>query len=279
MQHGELTTRDGRTLRWYDAGPTYAPLTLMWHHGTPNTGEPPAPLLEHFAAHGIRWIGFSRPAYPGTTRVAHRTVGDVAADAIAVADHARVDQFAVWGHSGGGPHALAAAAANPDRVIAAVSIAGLAPSDAPGLDFFEGMTQGGVHDLQAAQLGVDARRARADSAEDDPAMFIAADVAMFDGPWGWFGRIVAEATANGPGGLVDDDIAYMQPWGFDPGAIAVPVLLMHGDADRIVPAAHSRWLADAIPRATIHTYAGEGHLSVLQHSDVALDWIVDQAMP
>ena len=102
MQHGELTTRDGRTLRWYDAGPTYAPLTLMWHHGTPNTGEPPAPLLEHFAAHGIRWIGFSRPAHPGSTRVAGRSVGDIAGDAIAVADHARVDQFAVWGTQAAG---------------------------------------------------------------------------------------------------------------------------------------------------------------------------------
>ncbi len=183
------------------------------------------------------------------------------------------------GHSGGGPHALATASANPDRVIAAVSIAGLAPFDAPELNFFEGMNQGGIHDLQAAQLGVDARRARADSAEDDPTMFIAADVAMFDGPWSWFGRIVSEATADGPGGLVDDDVAYMQPWGFDPGAIAVPTLLMHGDADRIVPASHSRWLADAIPRATLHTYAGEGHLSVLKHADVALDWIIDQAMP
>ena len=183
------------------------------------------------------------------------------------------------GHSGGGPHALATAAANPDRVLAAVSIAGLAPADATGLDFFTGMNEGGILDLQAAQRGVDVRRSRAERAEDDPAMFIAADVAMFDGPWGWFGRIVAEATANGPGGLVDDDVAYMQPWGFDPGAVAVPVLLMHGDADRIVPAAHSRWLADAIPRATLHTYAGEGHLSVLKHADVALDWIVDQAMP
>ena len=71
----------------------------------------------------------------------------------AVADALGIDQFAVVGHSGGGPHALACGALLPQRVRAVVSIAGLAPFDADGLDWFAGMTDSGVASLGAAAEG------------------------------------------------------------------------------------------------------------------------------
>jgi pimeloyl-ACP methyl ester carboxylesterase len=61
-----------------------------------------------------------------------------AADVAAIADALGIGRFAVLGHSGGGPHALACAALLPERVIAAVSVSGPAPFDAAGLDWFAG---------------------------------------------------------------------------------------------------------------------------------------------
>ncbi|MEV0968312.1 alpha/beta fold hydrolase [Microtetraspora glauca] len=52
----------------------------------------------------------------------------------AVADTLGFDRFAVYGVSGGGPHALAFAARHPDRVTRVASLAALAPRDADGLD-------------------------------------------------------------------------------------------------------------------------------------------------
>ena len=57
------------------------------------------------------------------------------------------------GHSGGGPHALACGALLPDRVLAVVSVSGLAPFGAAGLDWFAGMSPAGEASLRAAAAG------------------------------------------------------------------------------------------------------------------------------
>jgi pimeloyl-ACP methyl ester carboxylesterase len=64
-----------------------------------------------------------------------------------------IERFAVMGQSGGGPHALACGALMPERVLAAVSISGLAPIDADGLDWFAGMAAAGEAELRAAARG------------------------------------------------------------------------------------------------------------------------------
>jgi pimeloyl-ACP methyl ester carboxylesterase len=61
------------------------------------------------------------------------------------------------GHSGGGPHALACGALLPKRVRGVVSIAGLGPFGAEGLDWFAGMADSGVATLRAAAQGREAR--------------------------------------------------------------------------------------------------------------------------
>ena len=79
----------------------------MWHHGTPNIGEPPAPHLDASAERGIRWLGFDRPGYGDSKALDGRRVADAALLAARVADAAGVGSFVAVGHSGGGPHALA----------------------------------------------------------------------------------------------------------------------------------------------------------------------------
>ena len=114
------------------------------------------------------------------------------------------------------------------------------------------------------------------ASEYDPEMFTPTDHAALEGDWGWLGRIAGEALEGGIGGMVDDDLAYVAPWGFDPATITAPVLVLHGDADRVVPSSHARWLADHIPSAELWLRPGDGHVSVLSAATDALDWLLSK---
>jgi pimeloyl-ACP methyl ester carboxylesterase len=261
-----------RTLHAYDTGDD-GDLVVVWHHGTPNIGTPPRPLFERSRELGIRWVSYDRPGYGASTARPDRPVVSAADDVAAVADHLGIERYAVMGHSGGGPHALASAAVYPDRVIAVVSGAGLAPFDADGLDWFGGMAASGVASLRAAAAGrAEKERFEASGAEYDPE-FTAADMESLTGKWSWLNEVVGPGMDHGPGALIDDDLAYVTPWGFDPGAVDVPTLLLHGGLDRIVPSTHGMWLADRCPEAELRLFPDDGHLSVLRHAGGALDWL------
>jgi pimeloyl-ACP methyl ester carboxylesterase len=269
VQEFEVHVGD-RVLHAYDTED--GDLPVVWHHGTPNVGTPPAPLSGDGDRLGIRWISYDRPGYGGSTPVPGRDVTSAAGDAAAVADAAGVDRFAVLSHSGGGPHALACAALLPDRVTAAAVVSSPAPYGADGLDWFAGMVAPGA--LRAAVAGRAAKEAYEADPPKEPVPFTAADIAALNGDWSWFMSVVGPATAGGPGPLIDDDLAYVADWGFEPASIAVPVLVAHGAADLMVPASHARWLAARIPGAGLRLAEGQGHISVLGTDGAAiLGWL------
>jgi pimeloyl-ACP methyl ester carboxylesterase len=151
----DVLTADRRVLHTYDVGPMERSdeLVVLWEHGTPNTGAPPEPLFEPARSLGIRWIGYDRPSYGGSTPHPDATVATAAADAREIADQLGIGRFTVFGHSGGGPRALACGALVPDRVVAVVSVSSPAPWPATGLDYFAGMSDGGARELRAAARG------------------------------------------------------------------------------------------------------------------------------
>jgi len=268
----DLDLAGGHTLHAYDAGGG-GDLAVFWHHGTPNVGAPPRPLFEAAERLGIRWLSYDRPGYGGSTRRPGRNVASAAACTAAVADALGIATFAVMGHSGGAPHALACGALLPERVRGVVSVSGLAPYGGPDLDWFGGMSESGTISLHAALQGREVKeRFEASGAEYDPE-FTPADLATLSGPWSWLGEVVGPATDHGPGGLVDDDISYVTPWGFDPAQASVPVLFVHGRLDRVVPAAHSEWLARRCPVTELRLTSGDGHISVLNCAVPALEWL------
>jgi pimeloyl-ACP methyl ester carboxylesterase len=93
------------------------------------------------------------------------------------------------------------------------------------------------------------------------------------GPWAWLGEIAGRAVEGGLQGMVDDDLAYVAPWGFDPGQVHAPVLLLHGGQDRIAPSSHATWLARRIPSAELWLRPDDGHISVLHAAEAALGWL------
>ena len=267
----DLRLPDGRTLHCYDTGPgDGADLVVVYHHGTPNVGPPPAPLVEAPAGRGIRWVSYDRPGYGGSTRHPGRGVADTAADDAALADALGIDRFAVLGHSSGAVLALAAAAALPDRVLGALCGAALAPIRAEGLDWFAGMHAGGERELRAAVAGREALEEELAASEFDPAMFTDGDLHALETDWAWLNGVASHGMDAGPGGMVDDDLALVADWGVDLQAVRAPVILLHGDADRIAPVAHARWLADRVPGAELVIRPGDGHIAVLHGAAEAL---------
>ena len=83
--------------------------------------------------------GTTGPGYGGSTRRPGRRIADCVADVTAIADALSLDRFGSWGISGGGPHVLACAALCDERLVAVASLAAVAPVDADGLDWLEGM--------------------------------------------------------------------------------------------------------------------------------------------
>ncbi|MDO0929258.1 alpha/beta hydrolase [Streptomyces sp. TG1A-8] len=275
VTESDLEAADGRRLHVYGTGAgagTDGP-TVFWQHGTPNVGAPPGPLFAASDRLGIRWVSYDRPGYGGSTPSGGRRVASAAADVGRVADVLGIDRFAVMGHSGGAAHALACAALLPGRVLAAVAVSGPAPFGAPGLDWFAGMAASCRASLTAAAAGREAKERFEAEAVHDPGMFTAADHAALAGDWSWFEEVVRPALAAGPGGLIDDDLAYVHDGGCDPASVRAPVLVLHGGADRVVPSAHGRWLADRCPHAELWLRPAEGHLSVLRDAEAALEWL------
>jgi pimeloyl-ACP methyl ester carboxylesterase len=264
---------DGRALAWHEEGPADAALTIVWHHGTPNTGHPPAPLIQPAADRGMRWISIDRPGYGGSDSRGGRRVKDVAEDIARIADAAGADTFVTMGHSGGGPHALATAALLPGRVLGLAVLSGVAPFTALGTDWWTGMATAGTAELKAAVRGGDALRELLESSEYDPEIFTPGDHKVLNGDWSWFETVAAKGVENGVEGFVADDLAYVAPWGFDVADVAAPTLIVQGTDDRMVPVQHGRWFAENVPGAEYWERNGDGHLMVMRAGVDVLDWL------
>ncbi|HEY1320768.1 MAG TPA: alpha/beta hydrolase [Streptosporangiaceae bacterium] len=279
ITENDLELTDGSTLHTYDTGADGPAdgLVVFWHHGTPNLGSPPKPLFAAAGRFGIRWVSYDRPGYGSSTPAPGRDIASAASYTAQVADALGIGRFATMGHSGGAPHALACGALLPDRVLAVVSVSSPAPFGAEALDWFAGMSAGSAASLRAASLGRAAKEKHEASAEWDPATFTAADRAALEGSWAWFEEVVSPAIEAGPAALIDDDLANVAPWGFDPAQMAVPVLFMHGEQDRMLPCSQSQWLAAHTPGSQLRLCSGDGHISVLNSAEQALDWLSQKA--
>jgi pimeloyl-ACP methyl ester carboxylesterase len=279
VTEADLELRDGRTLHLYDtsADAADARLAVFWHHGTPNLGAPPEPLLPAAAQHGIRWVSYDRPGYGGSTPNPGRDVAAAANDIAGIADALGIGRFGVMGHSSGGAHALACGALLPARVLGVVCVSGLAPFHAEGLDWFAGMAAAGSAELRAAAQGRAALEEHLAATEFDPEQFTPADHAALGGAWSWLGIVAEQALEGGLGGMVDDDLSIVAPWGFDPGQVHPPVLFLHGGQDRIAPSAHAKWLASRIRSAELWLRPDDGHISVLHSGAGGLGWLREHA--
>jgi pimeloyl-ACP methyl ester carboxylesterase len=266
---------------------------VIYLHGTPGSRVGPFPRGRVLYELGVRLISFDRPGYGGSDRQPGRRVADVARDVEAIADKLDLAKFAVVGRSGGGPHALACAALLPGRVTRAGALVSLAPREAfeaEGLDWFAGMSESNVREFITAasepERLMETLAQVADQVQADPTSLVPAlgpelppadrRVVADKGIRRLLGKNFAEALRESAAGWFDDDLALVTPWGFDPSAIQVPVLLWHGEMDMFSPVAHTRWLAKRIPGAELWVGPGVAHFGALEVVPDVLSWLIRQ---
>jgi pimeloyl-ACP methyl ester carboxylesterase len=88
---------------------------------------------------------------------------------------------------------------------------------------------------------------------------------------------ITELAATGVAGWVDDDLAFVKPWGFAVDQITVPVLVRYGATDVLVPPAHGEWLAANVPGCVVKVDDTAGHLASdpVQEITESLHWLRD----
>jgi pimeloyl-ACP methyl ester carboxylesterase len=280
---------DGRRLEVEVSGPEDG-TPLVFHHGTPGSAYQFRAIQRAAHSRGLRLVTFSRAGYGSSTRRPGRSVVDVVGDVSAVLAHLGAERCLVAGWSGGGPHALATGARLAEQVAGVLVIAGVAPYGVADLDFLDGMGQQNIEEFGSAQQGEAILRpglqTEAEQLRDTDAAGVIeslstllpdVDRAVVTTEFGE--DLVASFTGalrTGVDGWVDDDLAFVRPWGFALDEIAVPTFIWQGSEDLMVPFAHGQWLARHLPAAVAHLEQGEGHLSI---GVGALDRMLDELSP
>lgn len=293
----EVTASDGRSLavcQWGDP----AGSTVFSLHGSPGSRLGRHPDEDMYRRAGVRVITYDRAGYGSSTRHPGRRVADAASDVAAIADALGLERFAVTGGSGGGPHALACGALLPNRVTRCASVVGLAPYGVEGLArgrFLEGMVEGNVHEIDWALAGEAVLRPELEREREEMFARIesdsenllgrdyslsAADVEVMHDRRirAMTATSIREGLKHGVDGMVDDDLAFTRPWGFDPAAIAVPVSVWYGRDDTLVPRTHGEWLSRTIPGAEVVVLDG-GHFALWERLPEHLAWLTEGSTP
>jgi pimeloyl-ACP methyl ester carboxylesterase len=280
---------DDRLTGYYEYGdPNGTPVVAL--HGTPACGAGFAWADRRARTRGIRLlapdrpgIGDSDPWDPGRDATVDRYPPRLSA----FADALEVQMFTVIGYSGGGPYALAAAHALPDRVPGAAVVSGAGQVGVwASVDDFEAtdrrLTQlaDRAPGLARAVLAVSARFARVaprtslrfaqiEMSKADRAVMVgfpSARAAL---------AVFTESCRRGAAGVVDDYAALGRPWGFAVEEIAVPVRCWHASTDRIVPIRHSEELVRRVPGAQLSRWDDGDHLAIVDNVGEVLDALTE----
>ena len=281
-----MAVRDGRKLGFAEFGPVGG-RPILWLHGTPGARRQ-IPEAARLAAEevGVRLVGVDRPGTGLSTSHLYGSILDHMADLRILVDELGFDELAVIGLSGGGPYALAAGYAMPDRVKVVGVLGGVAPTRgddaAPGglvslatrlaplippfrvpLGIALGLLVAALRPVGHPVLGLYARV----SPPGDREVFAREEIrAMFiDDLSDTGGRLRAP---------VDDVILFTRDWGFSLADVRQPVKWWHGDADHIVPLSHGRHCVDRMPDAELFIRPGESHLGGFAAAEEVLETLL-----
>lgn len=282
-----MRTHDGRDLLVESTGDPKGK-ALLFHNGTPTSRKIFHDMADEANARGAHLLCYERPGYGGSTPQPGRTVADSTRDVRAVANHFKMNQMAVWGISGGGPHTIAAAVLLSDLVCAAATFAALAPITASDFDYYEGMSEkkrkqrrlyfsdqvGFLRHLQESREEI---MGATDDYLDDKLRLMPSGARISKSFYQFSYETMRLAVENGIEGYVEDYQAFFSDWGVDLAANTVPIQLWHGQEDLDVPFQHSQWLSRAIPQSELHLTQSDGHFSILENHRVeVMEWLLSR---
>ena len=256
MNDAKIVVGGGREIAYTDSGDLDGPCVFFFP-GAPQSRLRILLLEDEFATYGLRVISPDRPGYGGSTPQPGRSMADWPADVAALADALGIERFVVSGHSSGGPYAVACAATLPDRVRAGAVIAGVTDMAWPA-------AWGGYPDFEIPMM----RAADEDAAITWCAEQFGADggglVDEFGIPEGDPRRTaMVEAFRQGVVGYAQDIFVQGRGWPFEPTNIRAPIEVVHGEADDMIPMAHSTHTAELIPGARMRILPKHDHFTIL----------------
>ena len=283
---GTIRVRNGRNLGFAAFGPPEG-RPILWLHGTPGARRQiPEAVREVAGPAGLRFIGVDRPGTGISTPHLYGSLLEFSADLEILLNELGMAELAVIALSGGGPYALAAAYAMPERVRVVGVLGGVAPTRGPeappgGLVALAarfapllpplriplGLALGSVA-LVLGPVGHQAVRAYAHiSSPGDRAVLDQPQIeAMFlDDLVNTRGRLRA---------MVNDVILFTRDWGFSLGDVKVPVKWWHGDADPFVPLTHGEHCVSLMADAELFVRPGESHLGGFGAAEQVVDAIL-----
>ncbi|MBU8820671.1 alpha/beta hydrolase [Mycolicibacterium goodii] len=264
-----ITTSDDVDIFYKDWG---SGQPIVFSHGWPLSSDDWDAQMLFFLSHGYRVIAHDRRGHGRSTQVADgHDMDHYADDLAAVVEHLDLHDAIHVGHStGGGEVAHYLARHGQDRAAKAVLMSAVPPimvqtDNNPG-----GLPKSVFDDLQA-QLAANRsvfyralpsgpfygfNRQQNETAQPDREAIIA--------NW-WRQGMMGGAKAH-----YDGIVAFSQTdFTEDLKAITIPVLVMHGDDDQIVPYEDSGPLsAELLPNGTLKTYPGYPHGMLTTHADV-----------
>jgi len=286
---GTVAVGPKRRLGFAEFGdPTGRP--FVWLHGTPGARRQiPAEARAFGAAEGVRIIGIDRPGIGASTAYRYPNIRAFAEDLSILADALGIDEFGAIGLSGGGPYALAAAAALPDRVPVVGVLGGVAPTHGPdaidgGLVALGSRLRGAIL-IGRVPIGFALAQAmRVARPVAVPAISLYArlsppgDRALLTRPE--FRAMFLDDLLHGGRTSMSapfaDVLLFTRDWGFTAQDVPAQVVWWHGDADHIIPYSHGVHMVARLPHAELRTLHGESHLGGLGVPEEILTTLVDR---
>lgn len=241
---------------------------------------------EAVSQRGIRLIVPDRPGFGLSEFQVNRQLLNWPDDVTELADALSIDEFSVFGLSGGGPHVLAVLYKMSDRIKRAAVVSGTAPPEMP--DLCEGMW------LPVRLIFITAKYlprinrillSQMASFYSDYEQMItrmsqflpSPDVELINNSpriMEVFANAAQEAHRNGIDGDAWEWRLYVNNWGFGLDSIPLEVFLLYGIYDRQVPIGMGRYLAESIPRAKLVEVEDGGHFSTINnHIGKILDYL------
>lgn len=265
--------RGGRRLSFAEFGNPHG-RPVIWMHGTPGARRQiPVEAREFAEREGIRVIGIDRPGIGSSSPHLYESILDWTGDLTVLADTLGIGEMWVLGLSGGGPYALAAGAALPDRVRGVGVLGGVAPHLGPDAVSGGALTMAAhfAPFVSVARVPLSiALTAAIRVVKPIAGLFLDAFAAMQPiGDKRLLGRpefraMFLDDLLNGSRKQVSapfaDLLLFSRHWGFDLSEVTVPVLWWHGDDDNIIPHGHGEHAVARLPNARLITIEGESHL-------------------
>lgn len=261
------TTKDGVDIFYKDWGPRDAQV-LFFHHGWPLSSDDWDAQLLFFLNEGFRVVAHDRRGHGRSSQVWDgHDMDHYADDVAAVVQHLGIKSAIHIGHStGGGEVAHYIARHGEANVTKAVLVSAVPPIMVKTANNPDGLPKEVFDDLQNQLF-----KNRSQFYYDLPAGpfygFNRPDVNLSEPViWNWW----RQGMMGGAKAQYDGIVAFSQTdFTEDLKKISVPVLVMHGDDDQVVPYENSGALsAKLVQNGTLKTYKGFSHGMLTVNADV-----------